>query len=77
MDDVRRASPTDTKKDTGRVRRGLGKGKGVLLPGVMASFLSKDLFGHNDRNCPIVHEFFVDCGVFFTLASARLAILAS
>jgi len=30
------------KKDTRRVRRGLGKGSGVLLPGVTAFFLAKD-----------------------------------
>ena len=45
MHDVRRASPADTKSDRGRVRMGLGKGLGVLLPGVTASFLSKDAFG--------------------------------
>jgi len=54
MDDARRASPADTKSDRGRVGMGLGKGLGVLLPGVMASFLSNDAFGHDDRNCAIV-----------------------
>ena len=42
------------KKDTRRVRRGLGRGLGVLLPGVMASFLAKDVLGHDDGNCAIV-----------------------
>ncbi len=50
MDDARRASPADTKLDRGHVGMGLGKGLGVLLPGVMASFLSNDAFGHNDGN---------------------------
>jgi hypothetical protein len=42
MDNARRASPADTKSDRGRVGMGLGKGLGVLLPGVTASFLSND-----------------------------------
>ena len=50
MDDARRASPADTKLDRGRVRMGLGEELGVLLPGVTASFLSNDAFGHNDGN---------------------------
>ena len=58
MDDVRRASLEDTKKVTRRVGRGLGKVSGVLLPGVTAPFLPKDAFGHNNRNCAIVHKFF-------------------
>jgi hypothetical protein len=37
---------------------GLGKGSGVLLPGVMASFLSKDAFGHNDGNRAILDGYF-------------------
>jgi len=77
MDDVRCASAADTKLDRGRVKMGLGKGSGVLLRGVAASYLSKDAFGHDDGNRTIVDEFFVDCGVFFTPGSARLAILAS
>ena len=56
---------------------GLGKGSGVLLPGVTASFLSKDAFGQNDGNRAIVDGYFVDCGVFLTPRSARLAIPAS
>ena len=36
---------------------GLGKGLGVLLPGVTVSFLSKDVFGHNDGNCAIVEGY--------------------
>jgi hypothetical protein len=47
------ASPADTKSDRGRVGMGLGKGLGVLLLGVTASFLSKDVVGHDDRNCAI------------------------
>ena len=58
MDDVRRASPDNIKKDTKRVGRGLGKGLGVLLPGVMASFLSKDAFGHDDGNHAIIDGYF-------------------
>jgi hypothetical protein len=46
MDDVHCASPVDTKLDRGHVRGSLGKGSGVLLPGMMASFLVKDAFGH-------------------------------
>ncbi len=58
MDDVRRASLEDTKKVTRRVGRGLGKGSGVLLPGVTAFFLAKDAYGHNDRNRAIVTDYF-------------------
>ena len=58
MDDVHRASLYDTKKDTRHVGRGLGKGSGVLLPGVMAFFLAKDMFGHKDGNCAIVDGYF-------------------
>ncbi len=58
MDDVRRASPDNTKKDTRRVGRGLGKGSGVLLPGVMAFFLAKDGFGHDDGTRAIVAGYF-------------------
>ena len=58
MDDARRASPADTKSDKGRVGMGLGKGLGVLLPGVMASFLSNDAFGHDDGNRAIVAGYF-------------------
>jgi len=58
MDDVRRASPADTKLDRGCVGMGLKKGSGVLLPGVMASFLSKDAFGHDDGNRAIVDGYF-------------------
>jgi methyl coenzyme M reductase subunit C len=54
MDDVRRASAADTKLDQGRVGMGLGKGSGVLLRGVTASFLSNDAFGHDDGNHAIV-----------------------
>ncbi len=55
---MRRASTADTKLDQGRVGMGLGKGSGVLLRGVTASFLSNDKFGHDDRNRAIVDEFF-------------------
>ncbi len=58
MDDVRRASTADTKLDQGRVGMGLGKGLGVLLWGVTASFLSNDEFGHDDGNLAIVDKFF-------------------
>ncbi len=58
MDDLRRASAADTKLDQGRVGMGLGKGSGVLLRGVMVSFLSNDEFGHDDGNHAIVDEFF-------------------
>ncbi len=58
MYDVRRASPDDTKKDTKRVGRGLGKGSGVLLPGVTAFFLAKDAFGHDGGNRAIVAGYF-------------------
>ncbi len=58
MDDVRRASAADTKLDRGRVGMGLGKGPGVLLQGVTASFLSNDEFGHDDGNRAIVDKFF-------------------
>ena len=58
MEIVRRASPADTKLDRGRVGMGLGKGLGVMLPGVTASFLSKDAFGHDDGNHAIVDGYF-------------------
>jgi hypothetical protein len=58
MDDVDCAKIGDTKKDTRRVGRGLGKGSGVLLPRVTVSFLSKDTFGHNDGNHAIVACYF-------------------
>ncbi len=77
IDDVRRASPADTKSGRGHVGMGLGKGSGVLLPGVKASSLAKDAFGHDDGNCAIVAAIFVDCDIFFTLGSAGLAIPAS
>ncbi len=54
MDDARRASPANTKLDRGHVGMGLGKGLGVLLLGVMASFLSNGAFGRDDGNCAIV-----------------------
>ncbi len=54
MDDARCASPADTKSDRGHVGMGLGKGLGVLLLGVTASFLSNDAFGHNDGNRAII-----------------------
>jgi hypothetical protein len=58
MDDVRRASAADTKFDQGCVGMGLGKGLGVLLRGVTASFLSNDKFGQDDGNRAIVDKFF-------------------
>ncbi len=58
MDDVRGASPADTKLDRGHVGMGLGKVFEVLLLGVTVTFLSKDAFGHNDRNCAIVEGYF-------------------
>jgi hypothetical protein len=58
MDNVHRASAADTKLDRGRVEMGLGKGSGVLLRGVMASYLSNDKFGHDDGNCAIADKFF-------------------
>ena len=58
MDDVHRASAADTKLDQGRVGMGLGKGSGVLLQGVTASFLSNDEFGHNEGNRAILDKFF-------------------
>ena len=56
---------------------GLGKGLGVLLPWVKASFLAKDAFGHDDGNCAIVAAIFIDCDVLSTPGGARLAIPAS
>ena len=50
MDDVLHTSPADTKSDRGRVGESLGKWLGVLLPGVTAFFLAKDVFGHDDGN---------------------------
>jgi len=58
MDDVRRASLDDTKKDTRHVGRGLGKGSGVLSPGVTAFFLAKEELGHGDGNRAIVAGYF-------------------
>jgi hypothetical protein len=52
------ASTADTKEDTGHAGRGLSKRTGVFLQGVMVSFLIKDRFGHDDKNCAIVREFF-------------------
>ena len=60
MDDVHRASLDDTKKDTRRVRRGLGKGSGVLLRGVMASFLSKDALVTMTEIVPLSTAIFID-----------------
>ena len=77
MDDVHRASPDNTKKGTRRVGRGLGKGSGVLLPGVTAFFLAKDAFGHDDKNRAILTAIFVDCGVLLTPGSTRLVTPAS
>ncbi len=76
IDDVRHRSPANTKSGRGHVGMGLGKGLGVLLPGVKASFIAKDAFGHDDGNCAIVAAIFVDCGVFSTPGSVRLAIPA-
>ena len=39
------------------IKRGLGKGLGVLLPGERAFFLAKDALGHNDGNRAIVDKF--------------------
>ena len=61
MDDVLRASPADIKLDRGCVGMFLRKGLGGLLPGVTASFLSKDVFevfGHDDGNCAIAEGYF-------------------
>ena len=58
IDDVHRASPADTKLDSGCVRMGLGKGLGFLLLGVTPSFLSEVAFGHDDGNCAIVEGYF-------------------
>ena len=58
MDNVRCASAADTKLDRGCVGMGLGKGSGVLLRGVTASFLSNNKFGHDDGNRAIFDEFF-------------------
>jgi len=58
MDNSRRASTANPKKDTRRVGRGLGEGLGVLLPGLTASFLAKDAFGHDDGNRAIVAGYF-------------------
>jgi hypothetical protein len=69
--------PCGRKTDTGHVGTGLGKGSGVLLPGVTTFFLVKGVFGHNDRNCAIVAFILGDCDIFFTPGSTRLAIPAS
>ena len=58
MDDVRCASAADTKLDIGCVGMGLGKGSGVLLRGVTASFFSNNKFGHNDGNRTVFDVFF-------------------
>ena len=58
MDGARCGSAADTKLDRGRVGMGLGKGLGVLLRGVTASFLSNNKFGHDDGNCAIFDKFF-------------------
>ena len=64
MDDVRHTSPADTKLDRGRVRESLGKGLGVLSPGLMAFVLAKDVFGHDDGNCAIVMAILVIVAYF-------------
>ncbi len=61
MDDVCPVSPADTKSDRGHVRGSLGKGSGVLLPGVKASFLAKDAFGLGEEIVPSSQLFLVDC----------------
>ncbi len=58
MDGARCGSAADTKLDRGRVGMGLGKGLGVLLRGVTASFLSNNKFGHDDGNFAIFDKFF-------------------
>ncbi len=58
MDNARCASAADTKLDRGYVRMGLGKGSGVLLRGVRASFLSNNKFGQDDGNHAIFDVFF-------------------
>ena len=65
MNNVRCVSPADMKSDRGRVGMGLGKGSGVLLPGVMASFLSKTHLVVMKENVPSSMVISVDCGVFF------------
>ncbi len=77
MDGAHCASAADTKFDRGCVNMGLGRGLRVLLQRMTASFLSNNELGHNDGNCAIFDKFFVDCGVFYTPGSARLAILAT
>jgi hypothetical protein len=65
-------------EDRPRDLRVLGRGMGVLLPRVTASFLVKDTFGHNDGNLIVFFaQVFGWGGIFFTLGTARIAILAS
>jgi hypothetical protein len=71
MDNSRRASTANPKKDTRRVGRGLGEGLGVLLPGVTASFLAKDAFGHDDGNRAIVAGYFFVIVAYFSPRGAR------
>ncbi len=52
------ANPADTKEDTGRVRRGLGKRTAVFFAGSDGILPHQRPFGHDDGNCAIVREFF-------------------
>jgi hypothetical protein len=75
MDDVCHMSPANTKLGRGHVGGSLGKGSGVLLPGVMASVLVRM---HLVMMTDIVpSSTAADCDIFFTSGSARLMILAS
>ena len=58
FDGARCVGAADTKLDRGRVGMGLGKGLGVLMQGMMTSFLSNDEFGHDDGNRAIFDVFF-------------------
>jgi hypothetical protein len=69
-------NPADTKEDTGMSGGVLARGQQSFLQGVMASFLIKDTFGHDDGNCASCGSFLVGCGVFFTAGTWQSMILA-
>ena len=48
-----------------------------MLLEVTVFFLVKDVFGHNDRNVPLLPAILVDCDILFTPESTRLAVPAS
>jgi hypothetical protein len=77
MDDVCHVSPAKTKLGRGHFGGSLGKGLGVLLQGVMALFLVRMHLVTMTEIVSLLTAILVDCDIFFTPGSARLAITTS